>query len=99
MQIAPLSPLEASLLRASVVLNRSHNEVTSASCLASKPMVCLCLQDSSFICSSRAITPSGTAACWLIAQLSCKWQRFAGNSNDCYSQSSEGLLKLNLEGT
>ena len=36
---------------------------------------------------------------WLIAQLSGKRQRFACNSNDCYSQSSEGLLKLNLERT
>ena len=40
-----------------------------------------------------------TAACELITHLSGKRQRFAGNSNDCYTQASEGLLKLNLERT
>ena len=45
--------------------------------------------------------PAATAACELIAQLSGKRQRFACklNSNDSYTQASEGLLKFNLEGT
>ena len=45
----------------------------------------------------RAQCPEGTVACELIALLSGERQRFSCNSNDGYTQASEGLLKLNLK--